>query len=249
MKKSATVDACVDELEKAGVRHTVTWTSKHVHIHFGPELQHLHVSSATPSDWRAPINERAQIRRELRSYGLLGTDSVDPRRELIPVQLVDGEPVCASQDIAESFGKAHKDVLRAIDRVREECGREFDQRNFAPIEYLDARGREQRAFQLTRDGFSLVVMGFTGAEATAWKVKYIAAFNAMADEISKLAAPTVDLTGIQRDIDALVTLVADIEAKASAPQLPATRQIPSFAHLPRILQRKMMRRERRRLVA
>lgn len=248
MKKSATADACVDELVKAGVRHTVAWTGKHVHIQFGPELQHLHVTSATPSDWRAPINERSQIRRELRSFGYIGVEE-QSKREVVPVQLIEGQPVCSSLDIADSFGKAHKDVLRAIDRVREECGAEFDQRNFAPIEYQDARGRGQRSFQLTRDGFSLVVMGFTGAEATAWKVKYISAFNALADEVARLAAPAVDLTAIQKDIDALVMLVADIETRQPAPASAAPASFSVFDHLPRPLRRKLARRERRRLAA
>lgn len=246
MKKSATVYACVDELEKAGVRHTVTWTSKHVHIHFGTDLQHLHVCSATPSDWRAPINERTQIRRELRSFGYIGAD-VEPKGDIVAVRLVDGEPCCTSQDIAENFGKAHKDVLRAIDRVREECGAEFDQRNFAPIDYLDAKSRTQRAYRLTRDGFSLVVMGFTGAEATSWKVRYISAFNTLEGEIQRLAAPAVDLTGIRAEFDALVALVGDIEAMAKRPALlsaPIVPPVPIF-HLSRMERRKIARRQRR----
>lgn len=238
------LEAVTSELAKFGIPFKTEVGGKHTHVRYGQDYANLRVIASTPSDRRAPLNERAAIRRELRALGY-GDEESQPR-EMVPVQLIDGEPVCTSQDIAESFGKAHKDVLRAIDRVRDECGAEFDGRNFAPIEYLDARSREQRAFRLTRDGFSLVVMGFTGAEATAWKVKYISAFNTMADEVSRLAAPAVDLTGIQKDIDALIMLVADIEARVPAPSLPAPTPVQVFSHLPRMLRRKMERRERRR---
>jgi hypothetical protein len=113
------LDAVTSELTSAGVPFKTETGGKHVHVRYGPDFGHLHVVASTPSDWRAPLNERAAIRRDLRAFGLVGPDAEDTRRELVPVQLVGGQPVCTSQDIAESFGKAHKDVLRAIDRVRD----------------------------------------------------------------------------------------------------------------------------------
>lgn len=209
------LEAVTDELTKAGVPFHVEQGGKHLRIQYGDQHQHLHVISATPSDWRAPLNERSQIRKELRQRGWLASgDEEQHRSEIVPVQIVDGEPACFSYDIASDFGKAHKDVLRAIDRIRDECGDEFDRRNFTPVEYLDQKGRSYRAFRMTRDGFSLVVMGFTGASATTWKVKYIAAFNSIANELARLSTvPAVGLAAIRADIDALTGLIGDVEAR------------------------------------
>lgn len=82
-----------------------------------------------------------------------------------------------SRFVAEVFGKNHKDVLRAIDNL--ECSEDFNGRNFAPVEYLDAKGESRRMVEMTFDGFTFVVMGFTGAAAAKFKEAYIAEFNRM----------------------------------------------------------------------
>lgn len=229
------------ELESAGVPFHVEQGGKHLRIQYGPNHEHLHVISATPSDWRAPLNERSQIRKELREKGLaVVADDAPERQQLAPVQLIEGEPACFSYDIADDFDKAHKDVLRAIDRVREECGPEFDRRNFAPVDYTDAKGRTYRAFRLTRDGFSLVVMGFTGAKATAFKVKYIDAFNALAGEVARLLPARAELDCIRADIDALTGLIGDVEARIQpAPVLapPAPTKAISRREIKRTMRR------------
>ena len=95
-----------------------------------------------------------------------------------------GEPVVSSRQIAENFDKNHRDVLRAVDNLKE------DVRNFAQMFFegtdQDSYGREQRAYLMNRDGFTLLAMGFTGKAALEWKLKYIAAFNEME---KKLAEP------------------------------------------------------------
>lgn len=88
-----------------------------------------------------------------------------------------------SLEIAERFKKRHADVLRAIENL--ECSPEFRQRNFALADYLDGQKKPRPLYDITRDGFSILTMGFTGTEAMAWKEKYIAAFNAMEDLIRK----------------------------------------------------------------
>ena len=95
------------------------------------------------------------------------------------VQLIDGYPRVTSLSVSEHFEKQHKDVLRAIDSVMSECPSEFNQRNFALVDFTDAKGESRPMYQLSRDGFTLVAMGFTGKKALAWKVRYIEAFNAM----------------------------------------------------------------------
>nr|DAK94242.1 MAG TPA: regulatory protein [Caudoviricetes sp.] len=94
-----------------------------------------------------------------------------------------GEPVASSRQIAESFEKNHRDVLRAVDGLKE------DVRNFAQMffetEAPDSYGRPQRTYLMNRDGFTLLAMGFTGKAALEWKLKYIAAFNAMEKQLAQ----------------------------------------------------------------
>lgn len=109
-------------------------------------------------------------------------------KELIPMD--DTGLFCDVQDtarldsrfVAEAFEKGHKDVLRSIDQIlAEDSGysAEFNRRNFAPITYTDARGRKQRCYAMTRDGFAVLAMGFTGKKAAHFKELYIRRFNEM----------------------------------------------------------------------
>ena len=89
------------------------------------------------------------------------------------------QPRVSTLQIAEAFEKDHADVLKKVKALLAECPSEFGLGNFAESNYLNEQGKSQPAFLLTRDGFSLLVMGFTGAKALAWKVRYIEAFNEM----------------------------------------------------------------------
>ena len=60
-----------------------------------------------------------------------------------------------------------------------ECSPEFNERNFAPVGYKDAKGEIRPAYRLTRDGFAFLAMGFTGKKAAAWKERFLEAFNTM----------------------------------------------------------------------
>lgn len=90
-----------------------------------------------------------------------------------------------SLKIADMFTKMHKDVLKAIRNLP--CSDDFRRRNFAPTDFIDKNGDSQPAFEITKDGFMLLAMGFTGAAATAWKETFIKYFNAMADELVALS--------------------------------------------------------------
>ncbi|MET3892776.1 Rha family phage regulatory protein [Bosea sp. OAE506] len=105
----------------------------------------------------------------------------------------DGRVVANSRDVAIAFGKRHADVLRAIEDL--ECSREFTERNFALSAYRDSTGRELRAYDLTRDGFVFLVMGFTGREAAKFKEAYILAFNRMEEELRQMGLAVHDLDG------------------------------------------------------
>lgn len=112
---------------------------------------------------------------------------------LIPtVTLVDGIPRVSSLDIAAKFGKNHKNVLAVVQRIIGSLPEEFGRLNFQPSSYINEQGKEQPAYSLTRDAFSLVAMGFTGKAALEWKVRYIEAFNAMEKELLKKSAPALE---------------------------------------------------------
>lgn len=85
--------------------------------------------------------------------------------------------VVTSLDVAETFGKEHKNVLRDIREL--ECSEEFNRLNFEPIFYKDSMNRKQDMYYITRDGFTLLVMGYTGEKAMKFKEAYIRQFNAM----------------------------------------------------------------------
>ena len=95
-----------------------------------------------------------------------------------------------SRFVAEVFGKNHKDVLRAIDSL--ECSKEFNGRNFAPVKYIDAKGESRPMYEMTFDGFTFLVMGFTGAKAAAFKEAYIAEFNRMRQTITQAKDERID---------------------------------------------------------
>jgi Rha family phage regulatory protein len=83
-----------------------------------------------------------------------------------------GKLIADSRDVAATFGKRHGDVIRAV-RELIESAEELDQRNFASINFVDAGGRTYPAYEMDRDGFSLLAMGFTGEKALRWKLRYI----------------------------------------------------------------------------
>lgn len=98
----------------------------------------------------------------------------------IGIFMADGKPMVSSRVIAEHFKRKHKHVLDAIEEVLAQVPEMFREPNFRLSEYkVPGQGRKYPVYNLTRDAFTLVVMGFTGPEAIAWKIRYIEAFNAM----------------------------------------------------------------------
>jgi Rha family phage regulatory protein len=98
--------------------------------------------------------------------------------------IIDGVPTTTSNEVAEFFGKEHAKVLRSIELLAESNraisgGVDFNARNFSAVEYTDAKGECRPAYRLTRDGFVVLAMGFTGKRALAFKLAYIDAFNRM----------------------------------------------------------------------
>ena len=104
-------------------------------------------------------------------------------RELIPMDsygvFADGHDTARANSlmVAEFFGKHHDKVVRDIENL--DCSAEFNAANFGVIKYTDSRGRRQRAYAMTRDGFMFLVMGYRGKKAAAIKEAYIKRFNDM----------------------------------------------------------------------
>ena len=92
----------------------------------------------------------------------------------------DGELVVTSRQVAEDFEKMHKHILESIRNL-------VDENSAVKSMFIESqfenRGKMYPEYLLTRDGFSLLVMGFTGSKALQWKLKYIEAFNKMEQEL------------------------------------------------------------------
>ena len=97
-----------------------------------------------------------------------------------------GEPVASSRDVAKRFGKEHRNVMRDIENLMSEGVLKIEQTPlFFKSEYTHPQNHQKYPMYLmNRDGFSLLAMGFTGKEAVQWKLKYIAAFNAMEKQLA-----------------------------------------------------------------
>ena len=97
------------------------------------------------------------------------------------VQVTEGQVVVSTRQVAEHFDKRHTHVLDIIKELLNSA--ENSAQWFFREEYKDASGKSNPEYLMNRDGFSLLVMGFTGKKALEWKIKYIQAFNAMEEEL------------------------------------------------------------------
>ena len=108
------------------------------------------------------------------------------------IAIVDGQAVTSSLTVADFFSKRHDDVLKKI-RILD-CSPEFCARNFAETSILvrqpNGGTRKLPCYQITRDGFAFLAMGFTGKRAAQFKEAYINAFNQMEKQLSKPAVPS-----------------------------------------------------------
>ena len=96
------------------------------------------------------------------------------------VSINNNQVVVSSRQVADNFGKQHKDVLESIRGI---LAAENSATKFFYESTFTNRGKQYPQYLMNRDGFSLLVMGFTGEKALEWKVKYINAFNAMEQEL------------------------------------------------------------------
>ena len=136
------------------------------------------------------------------------------------VSLENGIPSTTSLKVSEVFHKRHTEVLRGIRSLCDNTPESFYGRNFASVEYTDAKGERRPMYTMTRDGFTLLVMGYTGKEAMRFKLEYIEAFNAMEKELMRRQNTSLP-PDLRSDLKALVdaklsTCPAHLQGKARA---------------------------------
>ena len=134
--------------------------------------------------------------------------------ELINVQQVDCKLLVSSREIATNFEKQHKHVIEKIENTRAENS--AIQEMFIESTYIASNGKTNKEFLITRDGFSLLVMGFTGSKAMNWKLRYIEAFNKMEQQLKNpFSNMSKELQAIllvdkrQQELDNRITTIED----------------------------------------
>lgn len=125
--------------------------------------------------------------------------------------------VTTSIAVANFFQKLHKDVLRKIATL--ESSPSFNQRNFAPVEYLDEKGEKRPMYEMTKNGFIFLVMGFTGKKAAAFKEAYIAEFDKMEAELLQQktqppASQIIPIFPVTADFDLLTSFRRGVPVSA-----------------------------------
>lgn len=111
--------------------------------------------------------------------------------KIINILNQEGQLVVTSRQIAEDFDKRHDNVIRDIENLMNSVGSPQNCGHlFIESQYQNEQNKQwYKEYLLTRDGFSLLVMGFTGAKALSWKLKYIEAFNKMEKAIKEQQLP------------------------------------------------------------
>ncbi|EAI4352497.1 TPA: Rha family transcriptional regulator [Campylobacter jejuni] len=94
----------------------------------------------------------------------------------VELEVANDQVTTTSLDIAAVFNKRHDNIIAKIETFPKDS---FTDLNFKASKYIDSTGRILPCYKITRDGFSLLVMGFTGEKAYKWKIEFIKAFNEM----------------------------------------------------------------------
>lgn len=122
-----------------------------------------------------------------------------------PVVFVrDGSVYASSEDVAAFFGKQHNNVMRDIRTLisnDKSCALKFEQSQ-RDMKMPTGGTRNIAIYNMNRDGFTLLTMGFTGKRALNWKLKYIAAFNAMEAKLANRGRAQAPKGSLQTLIDA-----------------------------------------------
>lgn len=108
--------------------------------------------------------------------------------------------------VADFFEKNHKEVLRDIRNIaapNSGLSKEFVERNFALSSYKDKQNQKRPCYYLTRDGFTILVMGYTGENTLRFKELYIRRFNEMEELIKSLVKARTEFPLLTENIKLL----------------------------------------------
>lgn len=131
----------------------------------------------------------------------------------IKINNSNGTLTVSSLQIADDFGKQHKDVLEKITALRAENSAVTPM--FIESTYTAGTGKAYKCYDITRDGFSLLVMGFTGKKALEWKIKYIEAFNAMETQLKNPTMINESLRQELNELKACLSYMSDLYKEQS----------------------------------
>ena len=143
------------------------------------------------------------------------------------VSLHSGRPATTSLEVAKFFSKRHDHVVRSIQDLISNTPKSFSAPNCGAAEYSDEQGKPRPMFILYRDGFMLLVMGYTGKKALAMKLAYIEAFNRMEEELARQKEAARNIT--QDIVDFPGTL--SITPSSVADRKPLRALVGSWAKL------------------
>lgn len=127
----------------------------------------------------------------LKGVDMSNTSIININNQEVIFENKDEQVFCTSLDVAKVFGKRHDHVLRDIENILNdlrEIGTSNDLLNFGEVVRISKTtnpkngklvSRKMPIYNLTRDGFSLLAMGFTGKKALQFKIAFINAFNEM----------------------------------------------------------------------
>lgn len=103
-----------------------------------------------------------------------------------------GKLTVNTKQVADHFelNGGHRYVMSQVSKLIKETG-DFGVQNYLRSSYISLQNKELDCYELTRDGFVLLAMGFTGSTALTWKIKYLNAFNAMEAELKAQAENSV----------------------------------------------------------
>lgn len=127
-----------------------------------------------------------------KEIGEIKMENTKHKHKDVVIKRIDGELVVTSRQIAEDFDKRHADVIEKIEELIKTENSVMTM--FIESSYKAGTGKSYKEYLITRDGFSLLVMGFTGSKALQWKLKYIEAFNKMEQALKE---PQKQLTPIE----------------------------------------------------
>ncbi len=125
---------------------------------------------------------------------------MDKRLMVLGLTEQNGKVVVSSRDIARVFGKRHDNVLKDVRELK--VSEEFGLLNFEESSYTNEQNKQQPEYLVTRDGFTILAMGYTGETAMRFKEAYIKAFNEMERKLQTPMLPTTYIHALEALLEA-----------------------------------------------